>query len=224
MKDKTHIDILTFRLGSEKLALPAELLREILEMKDHNLVAWNCLDLTEPVYDTIVMNPPFEKFQDIDHVRHAFDLLKPGGRVVAISASAPWVIDALGLRNVIVEAIPQPEERLKEVREDSLGLTLRDVEIALSLYAEIILLIGMGGILLRRNALVMFMSVELMLNALNLTFVAAARELGVLDGQIAVFFVMVVAAAEVVVGLAIIVSIFRLRQTASVDELSELRG
>ncbi|MDX1690788.1 MAG: NADH-quinone oxidoreductase subunit NuoK [Acidimicrobiia bacterium] len=90
--------------------------------------------------------------------------------------------------------------------------------------AAILFVIGAGGILLRRNALVMFMSVELMLNAVNLSFVAAGRELGVLDGQIAVLFVMVVAAAEVVVGLAIIVAIFRRRQTASVDELSGLRG
>lgn len=90
--------------------------------------------------------------------------------------------------------------------------------------AAVLFVIGMGGILLRRNALVMFMSVELMLNAVNLTFVAAGRELNVLDGQIAVFFVMVVAAAEVVVGLAIIVSVFRRRRTASVDELAGLRG
>jgi NADH-quinone oxidoreductase subunit K len=90
--------------------------------------------------------------------------------------------------------------------------------------AAVLFVIGTGGILLRRNALVMFMSVELMLNAVNLTFVAAGRQLNVLDGQVAVFFVMVVAAAEVVVGLAIIVAVFRRRQTASVDELSELRG
>jgi NADH-quinone oxidoreductase subunit K len=90
--------------------------------------------------------------------------------------------------------------------------------------AALLFLIGMSGILLRRNALVMFMSVELMLNAVNLTFVAAGRELNVIDGQVSVFFVMVVAAAEVVVGLAIIVAVFRARRTASVDELSELRG
>ena len=90
--------------------------------------------------------------------------------------------------------------------------------------AAVLFVIGTGGILLRRNALVMFMSIELMLNAVNLSFVAAGRELNVLEGQVAVLFVMVVAAAEVVVGLAIIVSVFRLRQTASVDELSELRG
>jgi NADH-quinone oxidoreductase subunit K len=90
--------------------------------------------------------------------------------------------------------------------------------------AAVLFVIGTGGILLRRNALVMFMSVELMLNAVNLTFVAAGRQLNVLDGQVAVFFVMVVAAAEVVVGLAIIVAVFRRRQTASVDELAELRG
>jgi len=90
--------------------------------------------------------------------------------------------------------------------------------------AAILFVIGASGLLLRRNALVMFMSVELMLNAANLSFVAAGRELGILDGQVAVFFVMVVAAAEVVVGLAIIVTVFRRRATASVDELSELKG
>lgn len=90
--------------------------------------------------------------------------------------------------------------------------------------AAALFIIGAGGILLRRNALVMFMSIELMLNAVNLTFVAAGRELNVLEGQVAVFFVMVVAAAEVVVGLAIIIAVFRRRQTASVDELTELRG
>ena len=84
--------------------------------------------------------------------------------------------------------------------------------------------IGAAGLLLRRNALVMFMSVELTLNAANLSFVAAGRQMGVLDGQAAVFFVMVVAAAEVVVGLAIIVAVFRRRATASVDELSGLKG
>ncbi len=90
--------------------------------------------------------------------------------------------------------------------------------------AAVLFVIGASGMLLRRNALVMFMSVELMLNAANLSFVAAGRELGVLDGQAAVFFVMVVAAAEVVVGLAIIVAVFRRRATASVDELSQLKG
>jgi len=90
--------------------------------------------------------------------------------------------------------------------------------------AAALFVIGVAGILLRRNALVMFMSVELMLNAVNLTFVAAGRELNVIDGQISVLFVMVVAAAEVVVGLAIIVAVFRRQQTASVDELAELRG
>jgi NADH-quinone oxidoreductase subunit K len=84
--------------------------------------------------------------------------------------------------------------------------------------------IGAAGLLLRRNALIMFMSIELMLNAVNLTFVAAGRELGVLEGQLSVLFVMVVAAAEVTVGLAIIVAVFRHRATASVDELSGLRG
>ena len=90
--------------------------------------------------------------------------------------------------------------------------------------AAVLFVIGASGMLLRRNALVMFMSVELMLNAANLSFVAAGRELNILDGQVAVFFVMVVAAAEVVIGLAIIVTVFRRRATASVDELSGLKG
>jgi NADH-quinone oxidoreductase subunit K len=90
--------------------------------------------------------------------------------------------------------------------------------------AAMLFVIGVGGMLLRRNALIMFMSVELMLNAVNLTFVAAGRELGAIEGQMAVLFVMVVAAAEVVVGLAIIVAVFRRRKTASVDELAGLKG
>ena len=90
--------------------------------------------------------------------------------------------------------------------------------------AAVLFIIGASGLLLRRNALVMFMSVELMLNAVNLTFVSAGRQLNVLEGQVSVLFVMVVAAAEVVVGLAIIVAVFRRRATASVDDLSELKG
>lgn len=90
--------------------------------------------------------------------------------------------------------------------------------------AAALFLIGAFGILLRRSALIMFMCIELMLNAVNLTLIAAGRALNDLGGQVAVFFVLVVAAAEVVVGLAIIVAIFRRRATASVDELSGLKG
>lgn len=90
--------------------------------------------------------------------------------------------------------------------------------------AGALFLIGAVGLLLRRNALVMFMCIELMLNAVNLTLISAGRALNDINGQVAVFFILVVAAAEVVVGLAIIVAIFRLRSSASVDELSELKG
>ncbi len=83
--------------------------------------------------------------------------------------------------------------------------------------------IGAIGVLVRRNAIVVFMCIELMLNAANLAFVTFARTVGSLDGQIAAFFVMVVAAAEVVVGLAIIVTIFRTRRSASVDDASLLK-
>ena len=84
--------------------------------------------------------------------------------------------------------------------------------------------IGAIGLLVRRNVLVMFMCVELMLNAVNLTFVSFARELDDIGGQALVFFVMVVAAAEVGVGLGIIVSIFRRRTGATADDLSLLKG
>ena len=83
--------------------------------------------------------------------------------------------------------------------------------------------IGAVGVLVRRNAIVVFMCVELMLNASNLALVAFSRQHGNLDGQIAAFFVMVVAAAEVVVGLAIIMTIFRTRRSASVDDASLLK-
>jgi NADH-quinone oxidoreductase subunit K len=83
--------------------------------------------------------------------------------------------------------------------------------------------VGAAGVLLRRNAILVFMSVELMLNSVNLTFVTFSRMNGTLDGQIMAFFVMVVAAAEVVVGLAIIMSIFRTRRSASVDDANLLK-
>jgi NADH-quinone oxidoreductase subunit K len=84
--------------------------------------------------------------------------------------------------------------------------------------------IGTTGVLVRRNPLVMFMCVELMLNAVNLSFVTFATSSGDIKGQTAVFFVLVVAAAEVVVGLGIIVAIFRKRQGATADDLSSLKG
>jgi NADH-quinone oxidoreductase subunit K len=83
--------------------------------------------------------------------------------------------------------------------------------------------IGTVGVLVRRNALVIFMSVELQLNAVNLSLVAFARQLGQVDGQVLAFFSMVVAAAEVVVGLSIIVAIFRTRLSANVDDVNLLR-
>ena len=84
--------------------------------------------------------------------------------------------------------------------------------------------IGTVGLLVRRNPLVMFMCVELMLNAVNLTFVTFARQLDDVGGQVVVFFVLVVAAAEVVIGLGIIVSILRRRPLATADDASLLRG
>ncbi|HEX8929546.1 MAG TPA: NADH-quinone oxidoreductase subunit NuoK [Actinomycetota bacterium] len=84
--------------------------------------------------------------------------------------------------------------------------------------------IGVAGVLIRRNAIVLFMCVELMLNAVNLSFIAFSKLNGDLNGQILSFFVMVVAAAEVVVGLGILVAIFRKRSSTSVDDVNLLKG
>ena len=92
------------------------------------------------------------------------------------------------------------------------------------IFAGALFVIGVAGMLVRRNALVMFMCIELMLNAANLTLVAFSRALNSLDGQVFVFFVMVVAAAEVAVGLAIIINVFRARETVYVDEVNLLKG
>ncbi len=83
--------------------------------------------------------------------------------------------------------------------------------------------VGAMGVLMRRNLIVIFMAIELMLNAVNLTFVTFARSLQSIDGHVIVFFVMAVAAAEAAVGLAIILQLFRLRQTVNVDEVTTLR-
>lgn len=90
--------------------------------------------------------------------------------------------------------------------------------------SAIIFTIGVTGVLIRRNPLITFMSIELMLNAVNLSFVAISSYLDSADGQMFVFIVLTVAAAEVVVGLAIIVSIFRTRRDIDVDDMNLLRG
>ena len=90
--------------------------------------------------------------------------------------------------------------------------------------SAILFTIGALGVLIRRNAIIIFMSVELMLNSANLVFVAYARYFGSMNGQIFVFFIMAVAAAEVAVGLALIVAIFHTKQSIDVDEISNLKG
>ncbi|HEX7407387.1 MAG TPA: NADH-quinone oxidoreductase subunit NuoK [Candidatus Binatia bacterium] len=87
----------------------------------------------------------------------------------------------------------------------------------------ILFTIGTVGVLIRRNVIVIFLSIELMLNAVNLVFVSLSRQLHSMDGQVIVFFIMTVAAAEAAVGLAIIISVFRNRETVNVDELNLLR-
>ena len=84
--------------------------------------------------------------------------------------------------------------------------------------------IGVIGVLVRRNAIIIFMCIEIMLNAANLLFVAFSRELGDSSGQVIVFFVMTVAAAEVAIGLAIIVSVFKNHATVNVDEIKSMKG
>ena len=90
--------------------------------------------------------------------------------------------------------------------------------------SAILFTLGALGVLIRRNAIIIFMSVELMLNAANLAFVAFARAYNVLNGQLFVFFVMTVSAAEVAVGLALIVAIFRSKHSIDVDQMSSLKG
>ena len=89
--------------------------------------------------------------------------------------------------------------------------------------SAILFVIGVAGVLVRRNLIVMFMSIELMLNAVNLAFVALGRRVGSMDGQVMVFFVMTVAAAEAAAGLAIFIAFFRNRETLDADEINLLR-
>ncbi len=90
--------------------------------------------------------------------------------------------------------------------------------------SAILFTIGALGVLLRRNAIIIFMCIEMMLNSANLLFVAFARHLGNIEGQVLVFFVIVVAAAEVAVGLALIVTIFRTKRSINIDEINLLKG
>ena len=90
--------------------------------------------------------------------------------------------------------------------------------------SAVLFTIGAAGVFLRRNLITLLLSVEIMLNAVNLTFVAFGRQFGTVDGQIIVFFVMTVAAAEAAVGLAIIIAIFRHRQTVNLENINLLKG
>jgi NADH-quinone oxidoreductase subunit K len=106
-------------------------------------------------------------------------------------------------------------------------VTLAVVDVTATYYlilGALLFTIGAAGLLVRRNPLVMFMCIELMLNAVNLTFVTFARALNDVGGQVVVFFVLVVAAAEVVVGLGIIVALLRKRPHATADDISVLKG
>jgi NADH-quinone oxidoreductase subunit K len=89
--------------------------------------------------------------------------------------------------------------------------------------SAVLFAIGVAGVLVRRNVIVILMAIELMLNGVNLTFVALSRQLGNVEGQVVVFFVMAVAAAEAAVGLAIIIAFFRNRESVNADDLASLR-
>lgn len=90
--------------------------------------------------------------------------------------------------------------------------------------AGVVFTIGVLGVLVRRNALIIFMCVEMMMNAVNLTFVALSRQFGTLDGQVFVFLIMAVAAAEVAIGLAIVLGVIRHKDTTNVDRINLLNG
>ena len=92
------------------------------------------------------------------------------------------------------------------------------------LLSALLFTVGIVGVMIRRNTIMLFMCIELMLNAANLAFIAFARSFGQMDGQVFVFFVIAVAAAEVAVGLSLIVAIFRTRGSIEVDDLRDLRG
>ena len=136
--------------------------------------------------------------------------------------SAPALADDIDdVRRQIGDPATMPETSGKA---GAPATTEEDVQVTQYVVLSAILFtIGCVGVLTRRNAIVVFMCIELMLNACNLAFVAFARQHGNLDGQITAFFVMVVAAAEVVIGLAIIMTIFRTRRSASVDDASLLK-
>jgi NADH:ubiquinone oxidoreductase subunit K len=139
--------------------------------------------------------------------------------------AAGWLLlEAFGVADAAKPRRRRQEDPVPRVEPDS--LTRRYVvNPANYLYLSALLFtIGASGVLLRRNAIVMFMCVELMLNAVNLAFVTFARMHGHLDGQMIAFFTMVVAACEVVIGLAIIMTIFRTRKSASVDDANLLKG
>ncbi len=146
----------------------------------------------------------------------------PDGSYSGLSVSK--ILRTRGADGLEVEATPQAES---EASAEAVPTYSRRCVMnpANYLYLSALLFtIGAGGVLLRRNAIVMFMCVELMLNAVNLAFVTFARMHGHLDGQMIAFFTMVVAACEVVVGLAIIMTIFRARKSASVDDANLLKG
>ena len=134
----------------------------------------------------------------------------------------------LSLSRVLKSARPDRRPDTYHAAEQAIESEIEEGSAPMSLIhyiylATILFAIGAAAVLLRRNAIIVFMGVELMLNATNLAFVTFARIYGTLDGQVIALFVMVVAAAEVVVGLAIIMAIFRARRSASVDDANLLK-
>ena len=145
-----------------------------------------------------------------------------GDQVFAFELTGVLLVVAVA-GTVVLHAAPA-----KHAEDDSVSMLAVTAPVPTSTWYLVLgaVLFGIGavGVLVRRNPLVLLMCIELMLNAVNLSFVALSRRLGSIDGQTAVFFILVVAAAEAVVGLGIIVAILRRRPGATADDLSELRG
>jgi len=141
-------------------------------------------------------------------------------QLYAVVRAGVTLILGIAAAHLVRTAIGRVLDRRTSVQVAILG---RRVSYYLVLGA-VLFSVGMTGVLIRRNALIVFMSIELMLNSVNLTFVALSRHLRSMDGQLAVFFTIVVAGVEVVVGLAIIVEIFRSRATLNLDDIDLLRG
>src|SRR5262249_2312289 len=148
-----------------------------------------------------------------------FGTVKTVGRLLFTQYLLPFQATSLLLLGPLLGAGVGGQERVQPPRDRPMVPVNYYLALAAVLFA-----LGLAGVILKRNALIVFMCVELMLNGANLTFLAFARANGTLSGHAIAFFVIAVAAAEAAVGLAIVIAVFRTRGTVNVDELTELKG